>query len=79
MAIAKHPKRNQTAIEDVVAERFISGAAKQLPAADEEPAGRRVPGYEGMWVTADQAASLASTVLTSMPSLNLTPSMTFGN
>ena len=43
MAIAKHPKRNQTATEDVVAERFISGAAKQPLVADEEHAARRVP------------------------------------
>ena len=43
MAIAKRPKRDQSATDDVVAERFISGAGKQPPIADEEPAGRRVP------------------------------------
>jgi hypothetical protein len=44
MAIAKRPKRDQSATNDVVAERFISGVGKQQSSvADEEPSVRRVP------------------------------------
>ena len=35
--------------------------------------------YAGFWVTGDQAAWFAGMRMTSMPSLNLTPAITFGN
>jgi 'Cold-shock' DNA-binding domain len=35
--------------------------------------------YTGFWVTRDQAARFAVTSMTSIPSWNLTPPMTFGN
>ena len=35
--------------------------------------------YAGFWVMGDQAAWFAGASMTSMPSRNLTPPMTFGN
>jgi hypothetical protein len=45
------------------------------------PGGLRivVESYTGFWVTRDQSARFAVTAMTSIPSWNLTPPMTFGN
>jgi hypothetical protein len=39
----------------------------------------RCRSYAGFWVMGDQAARFAGASMTSMPSWNLTPPMTFGN
>jgi hypothetical protein len=41
--------------------------------------GQRYMSYAGFWVMGDQAARFAGASMTSMPSWNLTPPMTFGN
>ena len=41
--------------------------------------GRSEGSYAGFWVMGDQAARFAGASMTSMPSWNLTPPMTFGN
>ena len=40
---------------------------------------RQRESYTGFWVTRDQSARFAVTAMTSIPSWNLTPPMTFGN